>query len=269
MKIKSTILLASFALAGLSLIQSTAKAQDLLLGFRTSNAGQPYNLMIDLGPVSGFTSASSQIILTNGDSNYNGAYAGGGLSAADLAQVIGTSGTINYGFGGTDASSTSLWMSFNATPPNSPAGLSSALHHVSDEYGSFFAGDETSAGAFSGYTFGSSQAQAYDASLTDDSSYTGAVRPTVAGTPASQDYQAFAFGSTEGTLSQSVSTSIELYAYMSGSSTPVDEGQFVMGAGGDSLVFNPNVVPEPSTLAALVGGCGLLGLIRRRRAMVA
>jgi hypothetical protein len=50
-----------------------------------------------------------------------------------------------------------------------------------------------------------------------------------------------------------------------GTLAPTYEGRFVIDNTGTITYTSAGSVPEPSTLAALLGGAGFLGLIRRRR----
>jgi hypothetical protein len=79
------------------------------------------------------------------------------------------------------------------------------------------------------------------------------------------------FGGKEGNInipSGNQGTVLDLYQNTA-NSTGVYEGKFTINSTGLITYTSATAVPEPSALAALAGGAGLLGLIRRRRAVAA
>jgi hypothetical protein len=81
------------------------------------------------------------------------------------------------------------------------------------------------------------------------------------------------FTGFEGTIgTSSFGDSLDLYQIapsINGANTAVLEGVFNVNSSGVITYTQAIPVPEPSALAALAGGAALLGLIRRRRAVVA
>jgi hypothetical protein len=245
--------------------QNFGNEGDLILGFRNGTAG---NLLeVDLGPATSFTRTAS-FNLTNGAS-YNGPSANSnpGLAVADLVTVFGASwNTLNLNFGiagGSGAGASGIvWVTqFPATLAGSiaPGSIGVPLNFIGTETGSFLGGFDNTTAQNAPMVGGDDGSTTAD--VTSSANYAGAVRPN----NLANDYNFFNSHPTEGVVSSSAGVSLAMYKYVAGSA-PVEQGVFTLTPSG-GLTYNG--VPEPSTLSALAGGVALLGLIRRRRAVVA
>lgn len=257
-------ILASAGMAVTGRAQNLANEGDLILGFRNGTSG--HVLELDLGPATAFDRTHSYN-LTSGSYTGPSLNSNPGLLASDLTSVFGTSSwnTLGLNFGIAGGSGTGaagiLWVTQGSLVHGTIAAgsIGVPLNSVGTETSSFVGTfDFTSSG---NAPVSSGDAFATDADVTSPANYVGAVRPS----GLSNDYSFFNGFPTEGVVPSTGSVTLNLYKYAAGVA-PVQQGFFTLSSAG-ALTYT--AVPEPSTLTALIGGTAFLGLIRRRRAVVA
>jgi hypothetical protein len=193
----------------------------------------------------------------NGFSSFFGTSSSTGLSTADLTTAYTSSwaslsSPLSWSVFGDNAVTSTLYGTFSGTPANRQltGAQNTIISRLNTEDGSFFGATSlTSPGA---------------ANLTDP--YSIALRN---GNPGSftKDYNSLS-QSTETLVPGSGSLGAQLYVMAPGSGVGTSIGSFSLGSDGN-LTFTA-AVPEPSTFGLLsLAGAGWLGMIRRRRAMVA
>lgn len=269
MKTKN-LFVAILALTGVSLAATSANAQfysqgDLLLGFRDTNTTSDY--LIDLGPASAFDGyASSNAIGTSETLSV-------GNISADLASVFGagwaTDANLYWGVAGVGPSSTSLLYAGVEEPSantlstpltentnSTQGGAGTKINNVGNQADTF---DTPSTNATDAVIQGSSEASRWATYMPGGSNSGGA--------------SAFAYFQTtfEGNSPSGItSTTLDLYKVPTGNPTNHIAGQydgsFDVNSNG-TVTFS--VVPEPSTVATMVLGAGVLLFAgsRRRRMM--
>jgi len=238
-------------------------AGDLLIGFRDS-AASTVDYLIDVGPVSTFLNASSPFVISGLGST------GSNLSAVFSSDSAGwySSGLASWGVAG-DVTKGNGAVVLYAGSPTAPGSISSNSTYAPNASGTQNqtagyineVGNDYASGAYSSY---SGNIPAIQESTGDTNSWAAVV---AAGGGSFNQFSGFE-GVTPAALNlyQIFPTSKS-----NGLGTPgtTYEGQFTIASNG-AITYTPvGAVPEPSALTALAGGAGLLGLIRRRRAVVA
>jgi hypothetical protein len=273
-KIKFAVLL---ALAGAGLATS-AKAQtltynsgDLLIGFRnTTSTANDY--LVDIGSASLYTQQNgATFTLSIGDTNgaLNSAFGTTGVGGwlAGNRTVWGVTG---------DVSATSILYAgkkettFGTFPVSTATG--NYARDLSGNQSTTASNINTTGANFNGQTASSFSSVGLIESTSNSSSWVanGVLNSGSPGVAFGQWTTGNAFESAIN-ASTTAGHALDLFQALPNDAgtggAPTYEGRFVIATDG-SITFT-SAVPEPSTLAALAGGVSLLGLIRRRRAVVA
>jgi len=269
---KKIQLAAFLVLTGAGFYQPTAHAfvanpTDLFIGFQSVGGnGAASAYVIDIGPESLYTTGNGSTF------NLNTAFYGGPTSlsnnlntlfASDVSAGDGTywgdTQDTYWGVGGATANgSNTVYLG----KPESPVGTrTTAITAQNAGQLAIINGDLTNAlNAFNSIATVNSGTQAQ---IQPTSTTNGWVTYNANGAGASfvAGNQGQLFVPTSGTV-------LDLYQNSTGSAG-VYEGKFTINSSGLITYSTATIAPEPSALAALVGGAGLLGLMRRRRAVVA
>ena len=263
MKLKNILMTGAIALVGAASANAamTYNAGDLILGF--GSASSTYSYEIDLGSYTKLTSSFTYQV-----------------STSDLATAFGTSwttwdGTISFGVIGAGSSSTSVigsgatqkaagttWVTDTATP-NYLRGATNQKTAATQII--TVTGGQTGAGSNGAYTTGVASSNDSKATLISVSSGDNSFFTRFVGSPNAT------YGSTAVSSLASGQSSVSMNEYemtgslSSGYNVPASPiGTFSLSNTG---TLSYQAVPEPSTYAMLgLGGLGLLGMIRRRRA---
>ncbi|MDR3401061.1 MAG: PEP-CTERM sorting domain-containing protein [Chthoniobacter sp.] len=262
---------ALLALAGTGIFTQTAQAVtytqgDVLIGFRSSNSSITTDYLIDVGQ-SLFSRAAA-----NGGSITIGNF-GTDLSSFDPTWF--TDGTTLWGVGGanlTGDNSRTLYAgyaqnSLNPTPGTSYNGQTNSASTTQqgryNTVGTLFQQGTAATGSPVGDdgSFGYTGLQVQLQNSGNASSWASQVNFSTG--VGFQHFVGFEGGVGAGSLGDG----IDYYKINPSPSTPSLQGTFSVDSTGTITFSTP--VPEPSTLAALIGGAGFLGLIRRRRTALA
>lgn len=267
-KIKFAALL---ALVGAGVAAQSAHADlsytpgDLFIGFRNTGAGITQDYLVNIGQSSLYTkNDGSSFVLSIGG------------TAADLSTAFGstwlTGGKTNWGVIGAEAPSDPFATLYvgkkEATFGTFPTATgSSYLRDSTGNQTGYLTLEQTMRGDYQSGTATANSAVGTFQSLTDSNAWA-----SFSASPSFGNFLVF-----ESAINGSTTAGHALDLFMlkpddstPGTLAPTYEGRFVIDNSGTITYFSAgSAVPEPSTLAALAGGAGLLGLIRRRRAVVA
>jgi hypothetical protein len=253
-----TAAVVAFATAASSYAQLTPGSSDLFLGFQQPNTdgvsgGSAKDYVIDIGPASIYTSATSPFVLNTG------------LSAL---------GGTNIGSIGSDLSASGLFGSTWYTNPNTvaavvgagtandffytlPTSAATPLLTTNSKGSTIDSNIASLATQFATYTNSTNGPTAVTESSTDPNSWSSFNPPSA--------NASFTFIASD--IEGAPSGGFDLYYSAAHNANPKPAaqllGEFTVDGSGD-VTFTP--VPEPSSIAILGGGIAMLGLVRRRRA---
>ena len=277
MTIQSKTAAAILAVAGAAaFLPSTAKATliyndgDLLLGFRSTGAGSSTDFLVDLGPDSSIINSTVPITFSISGilANLNAAY--GGFTGTTLWSVAGVQKVAGNGFiantmfvtrAGTalGTNTSTPWARPSAFAAGAPAGKIQTMGNTYKLGTNGTAPDDQTqvAGANVGLSQSTSHAGSYRSFMPGGSATTGAT--------AFGQFNDVSGNGIEGTFANGVSGAVlDLYTVAPGTGNSVFAGNITIDSAAATVSFTPPV-PEPSTVASLVIGAGLLGAFRRRR----
>ena len=260
MKIQKFIL-AILAVASVALTISTAKAYttgDLLLGFRNSASANDY--VVDLGPASNYLGQAFGYSTTLSLGNIAGDLSSSSLFGSGWA----TDATLSWGVAGSLISNNTLY----AGQPEDPVGtLAQAPNEASHTGQSAPANNINATGSY--LSFGTASSNATNAFIEANSqtnSWDSYMPNGTTTTTAFGYFPNFEANSTSGITN----TALDLYSLPyhngGGSVAGTYDGTFTIDNTG-AVTFA--VVPEPSTVATVVLGAGLLVVVAARRRRMA
>jgi len=263
MKIQNFIL-AILAVASVTLSISTARAYttgDLLLGFRDSDSTNDY--VVDLGPASNFLGQSLGFSETLSLGNIAGdlsSTGGSGLFGAGWA----TDANLSWGVAGSLTSNNTLYA---GQPEPTLGTLADAPNEASHSAQSTPASNINGAGSY--LSFGTASSNATNAFIEANSqtnSWASYMPDYVSSFSAFGYFPSFEANSSSGITN----TALDLYSLPyhngGGSVAGTYDGTFTIDNTG-AVTFA--VVPEPSTVATVVLGAGLLVVVAARRRRMA
>lgn len=282
MKLKQILTTSCLAIVGALLLSSTAQATlpysngDLIMGFRTTGASNPAGLNaptgtdyeINLGNAVTFMSGSGTINFANIGADLIAIFGAGWNTRADLFWSI--SGVVQPTVSGIPNNT------LFATRPETSIGTMSIPWPRLSTFASGAPANKmvSMAGAGFGYAAGTNatlnQLESTNTvggliqNAGGGSSY-ASFQPGGANTTGATAFGVFS-GGIEGNFGAGTSgTALDLWELTPGSGDSFYQGTFHIDDAGNAS-YTAGVVPEPSSIAILGAGTGLLGLLRRRQA---
>lgn len=267
---KKINLAALLAIVGAGVAAQSAHADlsytpgDLFIGFRNTGSGITQDYLVDIGQASLYTQ--------NNGSTFTLSI---GSTAADLSSIFGstwqTGGKTNWGVIGAEESGDPLATLYvgkkEATFGVFPTATGTTyLRDTTGNQTGYLSNEQSMRIDYTGGTATGNSAVGTFQQTSDTASW-AAFSPS----PSFGNYSAF-----ESTINGTTTAghALDLFKIAPddatpGTQAPVYEGRFVISNDGTITYTSAGAVPEPSTLVALAGGAGLLGLVRRRRTAVA
>jgi hypothetical protein len=280
MKTNQPLIKPLLALAGMVLLAPIAQAAlpysngDFILGFRTTGASNPDGLTAPAG-------TDYEINIGNAINFINGTPGPIPNIAADLTAIFGSnwytrtdlfwsiSGVTQPGLTGTVVTASNTLF---ATRPEDMLGTQSIPWTRLSSFASGAPANKMVSMASSGlggYSVGTSATY----NQLESTDLIGGLIQNSGGPNSYASFQpggantvgASAFGVFSGGIEGLPTSALDMYELQPGSGNGAFLGSFQISSGGD-VSFNAGAAPEPSSLAILAAGAGLLGMLRRRRA---
>lgn len=244
--VKKTLLALGFAgtlAASASALPTSYTSGDFLLGFR--QVGNTNSVVVDLGPIANF--ASPLTFAINAGPTLSAQYGAGWASDPNVFSSLAAT---NSGDKTSFITSPEYLSGFNAGPATVWSRLTNTNSTILQNKINNFGGEFTSAGGVQPKTDANAYANFMPGGTTD------------AGHATSGNIAWGFFNPTsEGNFSQGTAgVALDLIQLVPGSGPGNDLGIFQLSGDGNTLTYTPNVVPEPSSYAAIaLGVLALLG----------